>query len=149
MSIFKHTHMFNGPFLGTTQVSRYQKGKTNLDFTEAIQYQLTWVVPEKGPLNVCECVAIYKLPTDTLRQHENNHCNASSSLTQYKRLGGLAGVGRVFPTVIGASDWLPQQHVQPLFLHLQLSLLSCSLIRIVSVVQRATREVKANVTLID
>jgi len=26
-------HPFNGPFSGTTQVSRYQKGKTNLDFT--------------------------------------------------------------------------------------------------------------------
>ena len=31
----EHTHTFNGPFSGTTQVSRYQKGKTNLDFTEA------------------------------------------------------------------------------------------------------------------
>ena len=30
-----HTHPFNGPFSGTTQVSRYQKGKTDLDFTEA------------------------------------------------------------------------------------------------------------------
>ena len=30
-----HTNPFNGPFSGTTQVSRYQKGKTNLDFTEA------------------------------------------------------------------------------------------------------------------
>ena len=30
-----HTHTFNGPFSGTTQVSRYHKGKTNLDFTEA------------------------------------------------------------------------------------------------------------------
>jgi len=30
-----HTHPFNGPFSETTQVSRYQKGKTNLDFTEA------------------------------------------------------------------------------------------------------------------
>ena len=30
-----HTHTFNGPFSETTQVSRYQKGKTNLDFTEA------------------------------------------------------------------------------------------------------------------
>jgi len=28
-------HTFNGPFSGTAQVSRYQKGKTNLDFTEA------------------------------------------------------------------------------------------------------------------
>ena len=25
-----HTHPFNGHFSGTTQVSRYQKGKTNL-----------------------------------------------------------------------------------------------------------------------
>ena len=28
-------HPFNGPFSGTTQVSRYQKGKTNPNFTEA------------------------------------------------------------------------------------------------------------------
>jgi len=38
---FKHTHThtrthpFNGPLSRTTRVSRYQKGKTNLDFTEA------------------------------------------------------------------------------------------------------------------
>jgi len=30
-----HTHPFNGPFSRTTRVGRYQKGKTNLDFTEA------------------------------------------------------------------------------------------------------------------
>ena len=30
-----HTHPFNGPISGTTRESRYQKGKTNLDFTEA------------------------------------------------------------------------------------------------------------------
>jgi len=30
-----HTHAFNGPLSRTTWVSRYQKGKTNLDFTEA------------------------------------------------------------------------------------------------------------------
>jgi len=30
-----YIHSFNGPLSGTTQVSRYQKGKTNLDFTEA------------------------------------------------------------------------------------------------------------------
>ena len=29
-----HTHPFNGPLSGTTWASRYQKGKTNLDFTE-------------------------------------------------------------------------------------------------------------------
>ena len=30
-----HTHTFNGPLSGTTRVSRYQKGNTNLYFTEA------------------------------------------------------------------------------------------------------------------
>ena len=32
-----HTHPFNGLLSETTRVSRYQKGKTNLDFTEAIK----------------------------------------------------------------------------------------------------------------
>ena len=35
MHMHTHTYPFNGPFSGTTQVSQYQKGKTNLDFTEA------------------------------------------------------------------------------------------------------------------
>jgi len=30
-----HTHTFNDPLSGNTRVSRYLKGKTNLDFTEA------------------------------------------------------------------------------------------------------------------
>jgi len=33
-----HTHPFNGPFSGTTWVGRYQKVKTNLDFTEASKH---------------------------------------------------------------------------------------------------------------
>jgi len=37
-----HTHPFNGPFSGTTRVSRYQKGKTNLDFTEARDSEWQW-----------------------------------------------------------------------------------------------------------
>ena len=38
----QHTHPFNGHFSGTTQVSRYQKGKTNLDFTEARDSEWQW-----------------------------------------------------------------------------------------------------------
>jgi len=35
-TVYLHTHTrLNGPLSGTTQVSRYQKGKTNLDFTGA------------------------------------------------------------------------------------------------------------------
>jgi len=37
-----HTHPFNGPFSGTTRVGRYQKGKTNLDFTEARDSVWQW-----------------------------------------------------------------------------------------------------------
>ena len=35
LSSITYYYMFNGPSSGTTQVSRHQKGKTNLDFTEA------------------------------------------------------------------------------------------------------------------
>jgi len=38
-----HTHTpFYSPFSGTTRVSRYQKGKTNLDFTEARDSEWQW-----------------------------------------------------------------------------------------------------------
>ena len=37
-----YTHPFNGHFSGTTQISRYQKGKTNLDFTEARDSEWQW-----------------------------------------------------------------------------------------------------------
>jgi len=37
-----NTHQFNGPLSRTTRVSRYQKGKTNLDFTEARDSEWQW-----------------------------------------------------------------------------------------------------------
>ena len=37
-----HTHPFNGPFSRTTQVSWYQKGKTNLDCTKARDSEWQW-----------------------------------------------------------------------------------------------------------
>ena len=40
--ICTHTHQFNGPFSGTTRMSRYQKGKTDLDFTEARDGEWQW-----------------------------------------------------------------------------------------------------------
>jgi len=44
-------HTFNGPFFGTTQVSRYQKGKTYLDFTEA--RDIEWQSHQLGHMQVC------------------------------------------------------------------------------------------------
>ena len=46
-----HTHPFNVPFSGTTQVSRYQKGKTNLDFTEARDSEWQW--HQLGHMQIC------------------------------------------------------------------------------------------------
>jgi len=46
-----HTHPFNGPFSGATWVSRYQKGKTNLDFTEARDSEWQW--HQLGHMHVC------------------------------------------------------------------------------------------------
>jgi len=45
------THPFNGPFSGTTRVDRYQKGKTNLDFTEARNSEWRW--HQLGRTQVC------------------------------------------------------------------------------------------------
>jgi len=50
--LWQRTHTpFNGSFSGTTQVSRYQKGKTNLDFTEARGSKWQW--HQLGHKHVC------------------------------------------------------------------------------------------------
>ena len=46
-----YTHPLNGPFSGITRVSRYQKGKTNLDFTEARDSEWQW--HQQGHMQVC------------------------------------------------------------------------------------------------
>ena len=47
-----HIHIpFNGPLSRTIRVSRYQKGKTNLDFTEARDSQWQW--HQLGHMQVC------------------------------------------------------------------------------------------------
>ena len=46
-----HTHPFNGSFSGTTRMSRYQKGKNNLDFAEARDSEWQW--HPLGHMQVC------------------------------------------------------------------------------------------------
>ena len=58
-----HTHPFNVPLSGTTWVSRYQKGKTKLDFTEARDSEWQW--HHLGRMQVCTL-----LQTDN---HANTH----------------------------------------------------------------------------
>jgi len=44
-------HPFNGPLSGTTRVSQYQKGKTNLDFIEARNSEWQW--HQVGHMQIC------------------------------------------------------------------------------------------------
>jgi len=47
----EYTYTFNGPLSRTNRVSRYQKGKTNLDFTEARASEWQW--HQMGHMQVC------------------------------------------------------------------------------------------------
>jgi len=49
--VLPHTHPFSGPFSATTRVSRYQKWKNNLDFTEARDSEWQW--HQLGHMQVC------------------------------------------------------------------------------------------------
>jgi len=49
--IVTHTHPFNSPVSGTTWVSQYQKGKTNLDITEARDSEWQWHL--LGHMQIC------------------------------------------------------------------------------------------------
>jgi len=68
-----HTHPFNGPLSRTTRVSRYQKVKTSLDFTEARDSEWQW--HQLGHMQVC-----------TLLQTDNH---ASTSLLSFYRPDAL------------------------------------------------------------
>jgi len=46
-----HRHLLNDPLFGTTRVSLYQKGKTNLDFTQARDSEWQW--HQLGHMQVC------------------------------------------------------------------------------------------------
>jgi len=61
-----NTPPFNGPLPGTTQVSRCQKGKTNLEFTEARDSEWQW--HQLGHMQVCTSL------------QADNHANAHRSV---------------------------------------------------------------------
>ena len=49
--LYEVTHHLHTPLSGTTRVSRYQKGKTSLDFTEARDSEWQWY--QLGHMQVC------------------------------------------------------------------------------------------------
>ena len=48
---YRNTHTFNGPLSGTIQMSRYQKGKSNLDFIGARDSERQW--HQLGHMQIC------------------------------------------------------------------------------------------------
>jgi len=55
-----HTYPFNSPFSMTTQVSQYQKSKTNLDFTEERDSEWQW--HQLSRMQVCTSLRQITMP---------------------------------------------------------------------------------------
>jgi len=96
-----HTHPFNGPFSGTTQVSQYQKGKTNLDFTEARDSEWQW--HQLDHMQVCTSIQtdIHQQPTtQVFLQAGCPSCRPTNSVKALKAFMGqwrkIFPVGSVF-----------------------------------------------------
>ena len=85
-----HTHPFDGPFSGSTRVSRYQKGKTNLDFTEARDSEWQW--HQLGHMQVCT-----SLQTD-------NHASTRPLISFYR----LDALPATQPTAL--KHWRPKHY---------------------------------------
>ena len=85
--IHTHTHPFIGPLSGTTQVSRYQKCKINLDFTGAASYRPISL------LSICykllECIILQRISTtveNLLSVDQAGFCRGRSTCDQVTAL---------------------------------------------------------------
>ena len=82
-----HTHPFKGPLSRSTQVSRYQKGKTNLDFTEARDSESQW--HQLGHMQVCTSLQTdnhASTPTTQVFQAGCRSCRPTNSVRALKAL---------------------------------------------------------------
>jgi len=83
--------VFNGPFSGTTQVSRYQKGGTNLDFTEARDSEWQW--HQLGQMQVCTLLQTdnhTSIPPLSFLQARCPSCRPTNSVKALKALLKIA-----------------------------------------------------------
>jgi len=81
--VYDITHTFNGPLSGTTRVSRYQKGKTNLDFTEARDNVWQW--HQLGHMQSAPCSRQITVPAPHHSVFYNQQCQSTTSLHEYAR----------------------------------------------------------------
>jgi len=88
-SVTLHTHPFNGPLSGTTQVSWYQKGKTNLDLNEARDSEWQWH-QQLRHMQVCTSLQTdnhASTPPLSFLQAECPSCRPTNSIKALKEAG--------------------------------------------------------------
>jgi len=91
-----HAHVFNGPLSGTIRVSRYPKGKTNLDFTEARDSEWHW--HQLGHMQVCTSLLTdnhASTPTLSFLQAGCPSCRPTNSLKALKAKANYAATENV------------------------------------------------------
>jgi len=94
-----HTHPFNGPFAGTTRVSRYQKGKPNLDFTEARDSEWQW--RQLGHTQVCTSIQ-----TDIYTTHTHTHTHPFIYIHIYNTHNVIMKTGIMHKNQLAETDLL-------------------------------------------
>ena len=92
LDLGRGTHPHNGPLSGTTRVSRYQKGKTNLHFTEARDSQWQW--HQLGRMQVCTSLQTdnhASTPPLSVLQGGCPSCRPTNSVKALKAKGSREG----------------------------------------------------------
>jgi len=84
----QYTHNpFNGPLTGTIRVSRYQKGKTNLDFAEARDTEWQWNL--LGHMQVCTSLQTDNHASTTLLSFLQAGCPSCHPTNSVKALKAI------------------------------------------------------------
>ena len=97
LSLCTHTHTqpFNGTLSGTTRVSRYQKGKTNLDFTEARDSEWQW--HQLGSMQICTSLQTdnhASTPPLSFLQARCPSCRPTNSVKALKALSAPCSINK-------------------------------------------------------
>ena len=100
-----HTHPFNGSLSGTTRASRYQKGKTNLDFTEARDSEWQW--HQLSRMQACTSLQTdnhASIPPLSFLQAGCPSCRPTNSVSALKAMMSRRSSGRNCPCATARSN---------------------------------------------
>jgi len=101
-----HIHPFNGPLSGTTRVSRYQKGKTNVDFTE--DFYRPDALPATQPTEAKHC-RLTTLIENIIRQHSDFY--STLCIANHLATDNFSLISLIFCSYLRLS-WVPKNKSQ-------------------------------------